>query len=135
MPSKSPKAEAVAPAKPEISSEVRKVLHAYMKFLAATSKLYSSTLLEEPPPHPLDSPGWAMATVFDESNPASPLAYSASQTALVLMDFQGVLIERAGSAAKTALAKGAAMREWALSHEILTLHSVVDVSNAESVLR
>ena len=68
-----------------------------------------------------------MAAIFDVSNPASPLAYHASETALLLMDFQGMIVARGGNAAREALAKAKVMRDWALSRDIMVLHSIVDV--------
>jgi hypothetical protein len=65
-----------------------------------------------------------MAAIFDASNPASPLAYSAAQTALLLLDFQGVVIEMCGEAGQAALAKAVLMREWARSNGIIVIHSV-----------
>lgn len=68
-----------------------------------------------------------MAAIFDPSNPASPLAYGASQTALLLLDFQVFIIDRCGPEGLTALAKGKAMRDCAFKHKVMVVHSVVDI--------
>lgn len=70
-----------------------------------------------------------MAALFDRSNPASPLAYDASQTALLLLDFQGFCINACATDGKAALAKGKKMREWATAHQVLVVHSIVDVTS------
>jgi nicotinamidase-related amidase len=68
-----------------------------------------------------------MAAIFERSNPASPLHYSASQTALVLLDFQGWIIDNLPDS-KSALANAKLLRDWALRHGLMVLHSVVDVN-------
>ncbi len=119
-----PKLVCVAPPKSVNSKTKHKSLETYLDFLSTYGKL----LKDEPVRRELvESINGKMAAIFDASNPASPLAYSASQTALLLMDFQGMIIARGGDAAKEALAKAKVMSDWALSRNIMVLHSIVDV--------
>lgn len=69
----------------------------------------------------------AMASIFDSENPASPLAYTSKHTALLLLDFQGLTIDRCGDVGQAALKKATIMRDWALKHQIMVVHSVVNV--------
>ena len=69
-----------------------------------------------------------MAAIFDPCNPASPSAYNASQTALLLLDLQGFCIDRCGQHVLSVLAKAKRMREWALAQKIVIIHSIVDVT-------
>ncbi|KAK3052285.1 hypothetical protein LTR09_006495 [Extremus antarcticus] len=102
------------------------LLSIYVRFLAEHGQRYiEQTYLETD----IDSPTFSMAAIFDPSNPASPLAYDASQTALLLMDFQGLTISRCGPPGQAALQTAAAMRKWALKHQIMVVHSVVDVNS------
>ena len=119
-----PKSVDVALDKSVISTQGDGLLDTYMQFLATYQKLYkSSSLLKSP----VEPPYFTMAAIFDRFNPASPLAYGASQTALLLLDFQGFTIERCGPKGPAILAKAKRMRDWALSRKIMVLHSVVDV--------
>lgn len=68
-----------------------------------------------------------MAAKFDPSDPSSPLHYNASQTAVLLLDFQNMVIGMLGEDGKAALSKAKTMRDWALSRNIFVLHSVVDL--------
>ena len=70
-----------------------------------------------------------MAAIFDSTNPASPLHYDASQTALLILDFQSFIINLCGPGGKPAVAKAAKMRNWALSQDMMVLHSIVDVNS------
>jgi nicotinamidase-related amidase len=67
-----------------------------------------------------------MAAIFDSSDPASPLAYNASQTALLLMDFQTFIVDRV-EAGKAAMDKAVKMRDWARQNDVMVVHCVVDV--------
>lgn len=67
-----------------------------------------------------------MAANFDTSDPSSPSAYSTSQTALLLLDFQNVVVNLCGNDEKAALLKAKTMRDWALSKNIFVLHSIID---------
>lgn len=69
-----------------------------------------------------------MAAVFDSSNPASPSAYNASQTALLLLDFQNFIIDRLGADGAAAVGKAKQMLEWALENKIMVIHSLVDAT-------
>lgn len=61
---------------------------------------------------------------------SSPFHYSASQTALLLLDFQSFTIKLCGTAGEDALANAVRLRQWALSKGILVVHSIVDVNDA-----
>ena len=119
-----PKSVSVAPPKSAISRRKHQSLETYIDFLST----YKDVKKCEPARKELiESVKCNMAAMFDASNPASPLAYPASQTALLLMDFQGMIIARGGDAAREALAKAKVMHDWALSRNIMVLHSIVDV--------
>lgn len=119
-----PKPACIAPRKSGISKHREESLGTYMNFLSA----YGNVQKYEPARRELiECVRVKMAAVFDSSNPASPLAYDASQTALVLMDFQNLIVGRGGVMGKEALAKAKVMRDWALERKVMVLHSVVDV--------
>lgn len=69
-----------------------------------------------------------MAAIFDSTNPASPLAYGSTKTALLLMDFQGFIIDRCGPEGIVALQKAKAIRQLALSRHIRVIHSISDIT-------
>ena len=69
-----------------------------------------------------------MAAIFDRSDPASPLAHDASKTALILLDFQGFAVDRCGLDGRAALNKAQVIRDWAVSREIVVIHSIADVA-------
>ncbi|KAK4496138.1 hypothetical protein PRZ48_012117 [Zasmidium cellare] len=66
-----------------------------------------------------------MATTQD---PSSPFSYPASQTALLCLDFQNFTINICAEAGNAALANAAKLRQWALSKNILVIHSIIDVN-------
>ena len=119
-----PKSVCLAPPKSAISRRKHDSLNTYIDFLSAYGKVqeYAPARKEL-----IECVKGKMAAIFDASNPASPLAYPASQTALLLMDFQGMIVARGGDAGKEALGKAKVMRDWALARNIMVLHSVVDV--------
>ncbi|TKA80742.1 hypothetical protein B0A55_02687 [Friedmanniomyces simplex] len=59
--------------------------------------------------------------------PSSPLHYTAAQTALLLLDYQGFIISQLAETGTAALATAARMRTWALEHGVTVVHSIVDV--------
>lgn len=118
-----PKSVCLAPPKSAISRRKHKSLNTYINFLST----YHDVQKYEPARREvIEFINGRMAAIFDVSNPASPLAYNASQTALLLMDFQGLTLTRGGDTAIEALAKAKVMRDWALSRNIMILHSVID---------
>lgn len=68
------------------------------------------------------------APVFTKTDASSPSHYAPSQTALILGDYQGMPISMTGAAGQSAIPVAAALRAWAASHNILTIHSLMDVS-------
>lgn len=119
-----PKLESVAPDKAIDRDEL---LNTYIKFLALREK---SQRLKSIAKGPTESQNQITAATFDPSDPASPLAYSASQTALLLLDFQYFITARCGTDGQAAVRKAKAMRDWALKQKVMVVHSVVDVSRA-----
>lgn len=69
-----------------------------------------------------------MAAVFDAQSPISPISYTASQSALVLLDFQKFIVGLCEDKGKVATENAAKLREWALSRNILVIHSIVDIN-------
>ena len=107
-------------------AKVRKLLDTYIQFLSVAGNLENATSLVKTPSE--DHIAGNMAAIFDPANPASPLAYGASKTALLLMDFQGFTVNLAGIAGMKALGKAKTMRDWAFSKNIIVVHSVVDIT-------
>lgn len=68
-----------------------------------------------------------MAAKLDSSDPSSPLAYKPSETAILLLDFQNLTVNMLADDGKAALTKAKTMRDWALSKNMLVMHSIVDL--------
>lgn len=118
-----PKSVCLAPRKSGISRRRKESLSTYLDFLS----VYSDAQKYQPAREELfDRMAQKTAANFDQSDVSSPLAYDASQTALVLMDFQNFIVGMCGDIGKEALAKAKIMRDWALERKIMVLHSVVD---------
>ena len=67
--------------------------------------------------------------MFDTSDPAAPGYYSPSQTALLLLDFHQMFVEKAGGPkAPAALQTAADFRPWAKAHGIQVIHCLIDVN-------
>jgi nicotinamidase-related amidase len=100
-------------------------LSTYINFLDRYGQKYnpgSPSGLQVKPPHT------TMDLISDPADLASPLAYNASQTAILLMDFQNFIIQQCGKVGEDALGRAKTMRDWAIKHNILVIHSVVDVT-------
>lgn len=69
-----------------------------------------------------------MSAIFDPTDPSSPLHYPVAQTALLLLDFQGLTIRLCGPGGKDATAKAKQMRDWALKKNMMILHSITDLT-------
>lgn len=69
-----------------------------------------------------------MAAIFDSADPSSPSAYNASQTALLLLDFQNFILDRCGSEGSAALAKAKEMLDWAVTNKVMIIHGLVDAT-------
>ncbi|KAF3032210.1 hypothetical protein E8E12_001902 [Didymella heteroderae] len=70
----------------------------------------------------------ANSSMFDTSDPAAPGHYASLQTALLLLDFHRMFIEKAGGPrAPAALQVAASLRYWAKSHGIHVIHCLIDV--------
>ena len=69
-----------------------------------------------------------MAAIFDKNDPTSPTAYSAAETALLLLDFHGFCISLCGDEGVRALETAVRLREWALQNNITVIHSLVDLA-------
>lgn len=74
----------------------------------------------------------AMPTItFNPTDPSTPGHYGPSQTALILLDFQSVVIHKnAGPKAPAALEVAINMRTWALSQGIQVIHALVNTTLA-----
>ena len=119
-----PKSVCLAPRKSGISRRRKESLSTYLDFLS----IYSDVQKYQPAREEIiERFKVRMAAAFDATDPSSPLAYDASQTALVLMDFQNFIVGLCGGIGRDALAKAKVMREWALEQKMMVLHSVVDV--------
>jgi nicotinamidase-related amidase len=98
------------------------LFHTYGR-LRKSLHLYKSTSTETKPCL------FVMATLtatFNPEDPSTPGHYGPSQTALVLLDFQSVVIHKnAGPKAPAALQVAIKMRKWALSQGIHVVHGLV----------
>ncbi|KAK3075465.1 hypothetical protein LTR53_001173 [Teratosphaeriaceae sp. CCFEE 6253] len=106
------------------------VLETYISFLAwKMERLDAQTSIVKRPviEVPEDEDSMA-AAVFDSNDPSSPLHYTAQQTALLLLDFQGFIISQCGDVGPAALAVAVQMRDWACEQDVTVVHSVVDVT-------
>lgn len=100
------------------------LLNSYIEFLAARAQYHHGIVSSKIKRNNYIS---KMAADLDRSHPASPLAYNASQTALLLMDFQEFIISRCGLTGHRAVATAKVMREWALKNGVTVVHSVIDI--------
>ncbi|KIW24315.1 uncharacterized protein PV07_10042 [Cladophialophora immunda] len=67
--------------------------------------------------------------VFSPSDPASPLSISPHETAVLLMDYQNMILARIGDvAANSVINIASQMRDWALHKEMTVFHCLVDTS-------
>ena len=67
--------------------------------------------------------------MFDPSDPASPLSIAPRDTAVLLMDYQNMLLSRIGNeAASSVLGIASQLRDWALSKEMTVVHCLIDTS-------
>ena len=119
-----PKSVYVAPRKSAKSISEDDALDTYIGFLAMYSYAQDSRSTRRKLPASIEG---KMGAIFDASDLASPLAYGAPQTALVLMDFQNFIIARAPEIGKVAVTRAQMMREWALKQKMMVLHSIVNI--------
>lgn len=69
--------------------------------------------------------------MFDPEDKATPGHYGPSQTALLLLDFHQMFVDKAGGAkAPQALKVAAEMRTWAQTHGIRVIHALIDVDQS-----
>jgi nicotinamidase-related amidase len=70
----------------------------------------------------------ATSGMFDTSDATAPGYYMPSQTALLLLDFHQMFVEKAaGPKGPAALQTAADLRTWAKSHGIQVIHCLIDV--------
>lgn len=135
-----PKPASTAPLSPPTSKQA---LASYLRFLQSyhLDRQYPGPSADIAPEDRIEELTWSvgighlpwlrehpeMSAIFDCTDPASPLHYPVAQTALLLLDFQGLAIGLCGSGGKNATAKAKQMRDWALKKKMMVLHSIVDV--------
>ncbi|OAP59074.1 hypothetical protein AYL99_06372 [Fonsecaea erecta] len=67
--------------------------------------------------------------VFSPIDPASPLSISPHETAMLLMDYQNMVLAKIGDVAATSVLNIAShMRDWALHKEMTVIHCLIDAS-------
>ena len=66
------------------------------------------------------------SAVFDATKPSSPLSIPAANTALLLMDYQNIVVPNIGHVATRVMVTAQHMRDWALSHSIPVYHCLID---------
>lgn len=70
-----------------------------------------------------------MSEFFESQDPSNPGFYGPSQTALLLLDFHNLLVNKLGGpAAAAALDTAARLRSWAKSRGILVIHALIDTN-------
>lgn len=69
-----------------------------------------------------------LATTFNAADKSTPGHYGPSETALLLLDFHSMFVEKLGGA-KTALEVAAKMRAWAKSQGIQVVHCLIDINS------
>lgn len=69
------------------------------------------------------------AAIFDPSIPYSPLSIKASQTALLLLDYQNLTVSFLGDDAKRTLQVASQMRAWALEKGMAVFHCLIDTKS------
>ncbi|KAF2815459.1 Isochorismatase hydrolase [Mytilinidion resinicola] len=70
-----------------------------------------------------------LTATFNPADKSTPGHYGASQTALLLLDFHSLFVQKAaGPAGAAALETAAHMRTWAKSQGIQVIHCLVDVN-------
>ncbi|KAI1646648.1 Isochorismatase hydrolase [Daldinia loculata] len=69
--------------------------------------------------------------IFDKTDPTTPGYYGPSQTALLLLDFHSMIVQKAGGPkALAALHVAASMRAWARSQDIQVVHALIDLNTS-----
>lgn len=63
---------------------------------------------------------------FSPSDPSSPLSVSPTETALLLIDYQNLILPRLGDAAPSVLGVAGQMRDWAISKSMPVYHCLID---------
>jgi nicotinamidase-related amidase len=76
----------------------------------------------------------AALTPFAKALLEAPGHYGPQQTALLLLDYSHVIINNVGATAHPAVKVAANMRAWAKSHNIETIHALIDFSGATTPL-
>ena len=65
------------------------------------------------------------AAVFDAADVSSPAAYKPDATALILGDYQNIVLGMAGEPANNAVTVASEMRSWAARHGVLVIHTLI----------
>ncbi|KAI8957310.1 Isochorismatase hydrolase [Daldinia sp. FL1419] len=70
-------------------------------------------------------------SLFDKKDPTTPGYYEPSQTALLLLDFHSMFVQKAGGPkALAALHVAVNMRAWAKSEGIQVIHALIDLNTS-----
>ncbi|MCJ1460811.1 hypothetical protein MMC28_011193 [Mycoblastus sanguinarius] len=69
-----------------------------------------------------------LAAAFNAADKSTPGHYGPSQTALLLLDFHSMFVEKAGPNAPAVLEVAVKMRSWARSQGIQVIHGLVDIN-------
>jgi nicotinamidase-related amidase len=69
-----------------------------------------------------------LAATFNAADKTTPGHYGPSQTAILLLDFHSMFVQKAGgAAAPAALSVAAKMRTWAKEQGIVVIHALIDI--------
>ncbi|KAF2239491.1 Isochorismatase hydrolase [Viridothelium virens] len=75
----------------------------------------------------------ALAATFNAADVSAPGHYGPSQTALLLLDFHSIFVQKhGGSNAPAALEVATKMRTWAKSQDIQVIHCLIDLNATPS---
>jgi nicotinamidase-related amidase len=67
--------------------------------------------------------------LFDAASPADPSYYKPSETALLLLDWHSMFVEKAaGAGARAVLEATAGLRSWAKKNDVQIIHALIDCS-------
>lgn len=70
--------------------------------------------------------GLGFSTTASSTDPSSPLSVSPTETALLLIDYQNLVVTRLGEAGPSVVKIASQMRDWALHRGMSVFHCLVD---------
>lgn len=68
-----------------------------------------------------------MTAIFSPLDPTSPLSICAHETAVLIIDYQNMMLSNVGEAGPSLLSIASQLRDWALHKEMSVFHCLVDL--------